>query len=299
MKHLKWSLPSLALLSAALLQPAWSQPQDYVLWVFHSQSAEPVARFNPQTQRFTEAFTSDAPPESPQSQAQYQQFMQQYLPLQQANPVYQNGEVQGSFIATKQQNEYGCFDYPPMLGILQQTTPITEEYPAFLGFSSGFPGVRTYAAKTRPAAFLQPATAHQLAHTFLQSQGHTPAWGNLKLDQQKPFAISTDHGLETQLFVSGHVSDPQSEPGTCPAVKFWAIGQWQQGQLKVVTGELTDRHSELETCGSYQLISSFATDPQANKVLIADSGYEWWSYLIYGYQQGTYQKLFAGGGGGC
>jgi hypothetical protein len=40
-------------------------------------------------------------------------------------------------------------------------------------------------------------------------------------------------------------------------------------------------------------------DQALDHVLVRHNAYESWSYAIYAWRQDTWEKVFAGGGGGC
>lgn len=267
------ALPALAQLNAVT-------PALYV--GYPMEGLEPVALVDPQTEKLS--------PPSREFRAA-QAFFQQSLPLSTELELFQNGEVKNLFTSGpyffSQERCSGS-------GIFQGSFKHSDKsLVPLLAFSPGFPGPRKYPGAYPSHRFDQ--IARQLTLETYQKHGVKGAQlKQLRIRKILPFAL--DNGASIQFAVSSVIGTGAS---ACPSHSLLLVVE-KMGRRYVRRLEKYRSDKGKGACFAYDFLSSFATGPKVDKILIqGTSRTARWYEILQRQNQGAYKTLYTGGGRSC
>ncbi len=275
-----------ALLGAA---PSPVLPGESLLLNLEAYGLQPVAIWGLDGQ-FREV-PSEVQPE------QVEAIVGQFFKPGQTYEAFRNGQSKGTLKLTEY-NPAGCSGFGFVSGKMNPPVPEDRRFERFVGFTSGFPGRRSYAGSS-PVTATQRKTAESLARKSYTSKGITA-------EQLKRFqvddvqSLKLNQGKSPALMISSRLGPlPGSDTG-CHTHQLMLIAELK-GKNYVPKLELLKKDTQAEgICSGYNFISSFEAEPQSEYLLTQGYGYEWNWYEIYKRAaDGNYHQVFSGGGGGC
>jgi hypothetical protein len=240
---------------------------------------QPVAVFNPDTHRLMDPLTL-----YPESVAHFQQ----YLPLASELQLYRNGEIKNRlFSGPFHGPEASCRGTGVFEGRFLHTASALGP---LLAFSADFPGPRQYPGDY-PVSHFQ-GVARQLVVESLRKRGVAAAHlHQLQIRQIIPFTL--ENGASIQFAVTAALV---ASPLACPAHSLLLVIE-KVGRRYV---RRLEKYQTAGVCQSYDFVSSFATGPLIDKILLRGRTptarwYEVWQHQAFG----GYQQVYRGGESRC
>lgn len=254
-----------------------------VLYVgYPMEGLEPVALVDPLTQKLS----------SPSREYRTaQDFFQKSLPLSSELELFQNGEVKNLFTSGPYQfSQERCTGSGVFQGNFKHSD---KSLMPLLAFSSAFPGPRKYPGAYPSQRFDQ--IARQLTLETYQKRGVKAAQlKQLRIRKILPFAL--DNGASIQFAVSSVIGSGAS---ACPSHSLLLVVE-KVGRRYVRRLEKYRADQGKGACFAYDFLSSFATGPSVDKILIQGSSRTArWYEILQRQNLGAYKTLYTGGGRSC
>lgn len=246
------------------------------------EGLEPVALVDPVSQKLS-------PPSREYRTAQ--DYFQTSLPLGSELELFQNGEVKNLFTTGPY---LFTLDRCAGSGIFQGRFKHTDKsLVPLLAFSAGFPGPRKYPGSYPSQRFDQ--IARKLTLETYQKHGVKPAQlKQLRIRKILPFAL--DNGTSIQFAVSSVIGSGAS---ACPSHSLLLVVE-KVGRRYVRRLEKYRADQGKGACFAYDFLSSFATGPSVDKILIQGSSRTArWYEILQKQNLGDYKTLYTGGGRSC
>lgn len=269
----------------------------FTLMLVNPYVLEPIARYEPQQQRFVSALPVHSADTAINEEADAE-ALRKLIPFTTTYPVYVHGEKVQQF-QPQRLDPPGCGDYPQVVG---QLNPPVDENQSFQGLAyvparvfSPFqsPVTLAVAEQTRMGAMLKSAYFAQKTRSAEANEFE------LTSTHSFPFQRAAHQPFELGLFITGRRKHTGKQ-AMCDQETFWVMGLWQQGKAVPLVSYQQPHKSEYDDdCQSSDLVSSFVVNQALDHVLVRHNAYESWAYSIYAWQKNTWKEVFAGGGGGC
>jgi hypothetical protein len=269
----------------------------FTLMMVNPYVLEPIARYEPQQQRFVSALPVHGPDTEVNEEGDAE-AMRKLIPFTTAYPVYVHGEKVQQF-QPQRLDPPGCGDYPQVVG---QLNPPVDENQSFQGLA--YVPVRslpTFQPSATPTLDAQTRMGALLKSAYFVQNKRSANEKHFELTSTRsfPFQKTANSSFELGLFITGRRKNT-GQQAMCDQETFWVMGLWEQGKaVPLVSYQQPHRSEYAEDCQSSDLISSFGVNQALDHVLVRHNAYESWSYSIYAWQQDTWKEVFAGGGGGC
>lgn len=275
---------------------AWAAEESLLLNV-HPNGLEAIAFCTPDG-RFREVPNHEATEDQPMDPVVQQIVMGYFKPGSQLD-VFYNGLSKGVF-EVKSYEPPGCSGFGYVSGALSPK-PDTD-YVNYLGFSSGYPGQRSYSGGFAPDAALKTQALKLVQELYTQKGLKPEQLKRLQIDQLDGLIFSQGERavmIASRIMSSG-AAGTDSNPMGCHSHHLLLVAG-QQGKQLVPRLELykTDTQAEGE-CSGYSFLSSFRLTPQSDYLMLEGWGYEWnWYEIFKRRADGSFEQVFNGGGGGC
>lgn len=282
--------------ASTTLQPSAS-PEQQVLQAFtlatvSRNQLEPVATFNPESKAFGQAISTEEGEDNAKAR------LTALFPLQQTFDVYQNGQVVSQFV-TETLKPNGCGFLPLLIGKHNPDQP--EDFKG-ITYTSPAP-IQPSPPPTLPTGAALQQMAETLKQRLFSDQGRESQQDQYGVDSIQPFAFQTAPGqpFKTGMLLTGRRKEDQtkSQYAVCGEELYWALGSFEQGNAVLHAGMFQPHSEDAEICYIPSLESSFVAQQALDHVLIHITGYEFWEYQIYAWQNKGFKEVFRGGGGGC
>jgi len=263
------------------------------------QSLSPIARYSPESGKFSVALPPHADPYHVLGEAEAAQLLA-LLPLEQRYPVYLNGR-QLSFFEPERLEPPACEDHHQFLGQLNPPIPVPENTSfSAVAYAPPLADLPTLHPPAPPSEAELNQMGTDLKELFLQQQGLEAQAAEFEVLSTTSFPFQTQPGgeFELGLFVAGKRGS-ENHAAFCNEETFWVLGMWEQGRAVVQAGYLHPKADTPEACQASSLVSSFVVNGSLDHVLVQHNTYTVWSYSIYAWQTDTWKEIFRGGGGGC
>lgn len=262
-------------LLSALALGAAAEP---LLLVGEGNSVRPIARYDATSGRFS-APPSDAAAQLPLGTALLERTPQL--------PLLLNGELRNYFHMQRfVPVASGCTGHGLWEGRLQQPTAGPG-----LGFTPDFPGPREYIGSYPTSRFASVAQSMTQA-SYRQHKVPAALLKHLRVQRVVPFVLY--NGLRPFFAVESVVQQPGKD---CPPYSQLLVVE-QVGR-RYVTRLDRFRHNS-GSCAGYRLLSSFATGPRIDKLLVQGrgEGAAWYDILQIN-PTGNFVQVYHGGGHRC
>jgi hypothetical protein len=276
---------SLAFLTAqAQILPAQAQKnQPLSLYVaYPMEGLEPVVLVDPDTQAMQSPVRDfrDA-----------QAYFQKSLPLGTDLELFQNGELKNLFTSgTYQFGKESCKSSGSFQGSFKHTD---RSLVPLLAFAPGFPGPRKYPGAYPSHKF--DKIASKLTYDAYKKHGLTPTQlKQIRIRKILPFTL--DNGTSIQFAVSSILG---SGATVCPSHSLLLVVE-KIGRRYVARIEKYRADQGKGDCFAYDFLSSFATGPRVDKILLQGSSRTArWYEILQRQTMGAYRSIYTGGGRSC
>lgn len=208
-------------------------------------------------------------------------------------PVWLHGQKQGEF-SVEAYHPPGCSGFGLVSG--RFSGPAAQSELPYLGFSSGYPGIRRL-TETPPLTPQLQQDGLTLSQQFYRREGLTAAQlKRLKLEQVTPLNLKG----QLHLLISSRIARGPETLHSCHTHQLTLLAE------KTATGwtprlEMLKSDTQQEgECSAYTPLGVFDNGTGTPHLALEGHGYEWNWYEIYRQAPDrSWQQIFNGGGGGC
>lgn len=220
-----------------------------------------------------------------------QDFFQRSLPLSSELELFQNGEVKNLFTSGPYQfSQERCTGSGLFQGHFKHSD---KSLMPLLAFSYGFPGTRKYPG-SYPSQRFDDIARKLTLETYHKRGVKSAQLKQMVIRKILPFAL--DNGTSIQFAVSSVVGTGAS---ACPSHSLLLVVE-KVGRRYVRRLEKYRSNQGKSACFAYDFVSSFATGPSVDKILLqGTSRTARWYEILQRQNQGAYKTLYTGGGRSC